>query len=318
MYYEVKGKIKGKDGEYGRRMVVMHNRSTGELISKTYSNSLTGDYVLKTATHEPVSITVYPEDGETTNAKIFDFVTPSKVIYDGVGIGVAGEPGFGVGVAPVTPPGFVPMDGFLDKFHENYGNYQYTDGSVMVWIPAFYYKWGTGENGVPLNSVDIKDKSLYASTALANADGYAFHRAFIDGGMEKTGVFVDKYLNSHNAESNCTSSKRYGVVLSGVTRYGTPTFSIFPGVNNLVHSAIDIAKKRGEGFFCNSRFIFAALSLLAHAHGKSSTSADYCAWFGVNNFPKGANESNRDFNDKKQHFYVKKFPTLRLQVEQMN
>ena len=62
-------------------------------------------------------------------------------------IGTPGELGFGVGVCPpeILPSGFTPMQGYNNPASENYGNYQFTDGSVMVWIPKFYYRmhaWG--------------------------------------------------------------------------------------------------------------------------------------------------------------------------------
>ena len=64
-------------------------------------------------------------------------------------IGVAGQAGFGVGVCPgPLPAGMGGLPDYQNVLSDNYGNYQYSDGSVMCWIPAFYYKWGTGANGV--------------------------------------------------------------------------------------------------------------------------------------------------------------------------
>jgi prepilin-type processing-associated H-X9-DG protein len=116
-------------------------------------------------------------------------------------IGMAGTAGFGVGICPPTdlPTGFTPLAGHADPTSGNYGNYVYADGSVMCWVPKFYYKIGTGANGFPVNWVDIKPASAYADTAAANAAGYALHRAFIDGGVEKSGFFFDKYPNSKAA-----------------------------------------------------------------------------------------------------------------------
>ena len=107
-------------------------------------------------------------------------------------IGVPGQQGFGVGIAPELPAGFVKLYGTDDPASDTYGNYQYSDGSVMVYIPAFYYKVGTGSNGLAINVVDVKPFSAYESVAAANAAGYALHRAFYNGGRIRPGVFVDK------------------------------------------------------------------------------------------------------------------------------
>ena len=203
-------------------------------------------------------------------------------------IGTAGGQGFGVGVCPgPLPSGMGALFGYSDPSSDNYGNYQYSDGSVMCWIPAFYYKWGTGANGVTLNQVVIKAFSEYADVATANAAGYALHRAFYDGGAVQPGVFVDKYLASYNAGT--ASSIKNGIVLTSANEQ----FSNLTGAPSDTHGgAIAAAKTRGSSFFCNSRFIFSALALLAYAHAQASTATTYCAWYNATyNFPKGNNNN---------------------------
>lgn len=211
-------------------------------------------------------------------------------------IGTPGAQGFGVGICPAPPAGMSRMAGTLDVASTNYGNYQYSDGSIMCWIPAFFYKWGTGANGLPINDVSIKPRHAFATVADANAAGFALHRAFYDGGAEKSGFFVDKYLWSNNggvassvAGANPISSAADHNPFSGLS--GAPA--------NAYYGAIAVAKTRGADFFCSSRFIFSALALLAYAHGRASQSATYCAWYHVtNNFPKGCNNNAlRDIND---------------------
>jgi len=53
-------------------------------------------------------------------------------------IGTPGQIGFGVGVCPsnILPANMTPLKGYQDPSSPNYGNYQYKDGSIMVWIPA--------------------------------------------------------------------------------------------------------------------------------------------------------------------------------------
>ena len=107
-------------------------------------------------------------------------------------IGIPGTAGFGIGICPlnILPSGFSKLSGTTNKYSDNYGNYQYADGSIMVWIPKFYYKIGTGANGLDVNVINIKGVYDFATRAAAEAQGYALHRAFIDGGVVKDGFFI--------------------------------------------------------------------------------------------------------------------------------
>ena len=208
-------------------------------------------------------------------------------------IGKPGTKGFGIGICRNLPSGFSKMTGTDDTASENYGNYQYTDGSVMCWIPAFYYKIGTGSNDLALNAVDIKDYIYYADVTTANTAGYALHRAFYNAGLVQTGVFVDKYQCSNNA--GIASSIKMGNPLSSALVHNP--FSGLTGLvvgDNILGGALKAAKTRGAKFFCNSRFIFSALALLSLAHAQAATSTTACAWYdaaGIINFPKGNNNN---------------------------
>ena len=113
-------------------------------------------------------------------------------------IGVAGEMGFGVGIYPYhNTPEFEalklqPMAFFEDKHNENYGNYIHENGSVMVFVPKFYYR--TGDERSPhfakygANCIDIASVYDFKDTEAAVLEGYRLHRAFIDGGEEKYGL----------------------------------------------------------------------------------------------------------------------------------
>lgn len=123
-------------------------------------------------------------------------------------IGVPGTAGFGVGICPSLPAGFTPLPGCTDPLSANYGNYQFSDGSIMVWIPAFYLRLGHAGNptyaAYGVNSLDIKPLSAYPTEAEANADGYYLHRAFVNAGANQLGFFRDKYdcsLNGNVASS---------------------------------------------------------------------------------------------------------------------
>lgn len=214
-------------------------------------------------------------------------------------IGMMGQLAFGVGICPaLLPAGMVELSGTRDSASDNYGNYQFSDGSIMVWVPAFYYKFGTASNGLALNDIDIKSFDAYTSVASANAAGYALHRAFYDAGAVQPGVFIDKYQCSNNA--GIASSIKNGNPLSSNVVHNS--FSGLTGAPaNAYHGALVAAKTRGTSFFCNSRFIFSALAMLAYAHGRAATATTWCAWYdaaGITNFPKGNNNNALgDVND---------------------
>ncbi len=220
-------------------------------------------------------------------------------------IGLAGQQGFGVGICPgPLPAGMAELAGTRDPASDNYGNYAYSDGSIMIWIPAFYYKIGTGTNGLALNIVDVQPFSAYADVAAANAAGYALHRAFYDGGAIQPGMFVDKYICSNNG--GIASSIKNGNPLSSNAAHNP-----FSGLNgapaNIYGGAIDAAKTRGANFFCNSLFIHKALSMLSLAHGQAATAATWCAWYdaaGITNYPKGCNNNALGDNDDASIAYI--------------
>lgn len=218
-------------------------------------------------------------------------------------IGRPGQQGFGAGICPAVPAGFAPMAGYADPSGDNYGNYQYTDGSVMVWIPAFYYRLNNAANptyaGHTINSVDVQPYSAFADVAAANAAGYALHRAFYDGGSIQPGFFVDKYKCSNN--SGTASSIKFGAPLSTHATDHNPIGALTGTPASNYGGCFAAAKTRGAAFFPATVFIRSALALLALAHGQAATTNAWCAWYdaaGTNNFPKGCNNNAlKDTND---------------------
>lgn len=222
-------------------------------------------------------------------------------------IGTPGEKGFGVGTCPVTdlPTGMTALSGTYDRYNDNYGNYQFTDGSIMVFVPKFYYRIASSSNPTyatyGVNSIEIKGADWFANTAEANDKGYALHRAFIDGGAEKNGFFVDKYICSKvaNGTGYTAASIKNGLPLSSAAAHNP--FSGLTGGADYHYSAIDLAHRRDgvDGavnassiFFCCSKFIYGALAMLSMAHGQAATSTTNCAWYHATyNYPKGCNNN---------------------------
>jgi len=214
-------------------------------------------------------------------------------------IGIAGRQGFGVGVCParLLPDGMTGLFGYTNPASDNYGNYQYADGSVMVWIPRFYYKITAGTN-----DIDIKGIDTYANETLANADDYALHRSFYDGGIEQQGFFIDKYMASKNAwgAGYIASSIKNGLPLSThadhnpIADLTAVTANAYYECINAAHArdGVDGAVNASSIFHCGSRFQVGALALLSLAHAQASTSTTYCAWYDATyNYPKGCNNN---------------------------
>jgi hypothetical protein len=237
--------------------------------------------------------------GTTFGAGPFAEVTASTVETFSGPIGIAGAQGFGVGVYPdVLPTDFSNLSGNEDPANANYGNYQYTDGSVMVFVPKFYYRIGSSSSPnfavYGSNAIDIADESVFSTTAAANTAGYALHRAFIDGGSEKLGFFIDKYLCSQNAGLTAGRSVQNGVPISLTTNTAYTRSGVMSGCTGILADAVVLSRARGTGFNTATIFMYSALALLSLAHGQAATGTANCAWFdagGVTNFPKGCNNS---------------------------
>ncbi len=232
-------------------------------------------------------------------------------------IGVAGGQGFGVGVYPgskaeLAAMGLTPLPGYDDPSHENYGNYQHTNQSIMCCVPAFCYRLGRSSapsysrDGV--NALEIKDASEFPQFKHNKAfsdgdadfgDGWILHRAFIDGGKMKSCFFMDKYLCSNNGNGQAASIKNADWLMcySMNASYSTKTM----GGDGCGYDAITFSRARGDHYSLTTVYQWSAMAMLSLAHGQAATSTSYCAWYDsahTTNFPKGATYSNRtDYND---------------------
>ena len=289
------GVLSGYDNYTRSGSLTLNNTTLGASVSTANSMfmkmNLFGLIVTKSALNDTQRLQCEKYLGRKINVPIYDPITAVD------SIGVPGEAFFGVGRVSRPPTGYTELLG-----NDNYGNYQYSDGSVQVCVPQFWERYGHVDNltyaTYGVNSVDIKPKGYFASEAIANAAGYALDRAFIDGNQHKLVVFVDKYMCSNNG--GIASSIKNGNPLSSAADHN-PFSGLTGAPSNTYGGAWQAAKTRGANFFVASRFIYAALALLSLAHGQAATSATNCAWYdatGVANFPKGCNNNAlRDAND---------------------
>lgn len=236
--------------------------------------------------------------------------TTATVATSTLSIGVAGTMNFGVGPSTenFSALGLSEMAGTNTAGHDEYGNYQHTNGSIMVHVPKFYYRIGDvsspryAQYGV--NCIDIVGTETFDTEAAANAGGYALHRAFIDGGAEKGGFFIDKYLCSSDVNDTAIAlSVKNGKAIS-LAQNTDATYSPssqIAGCTGILADSVILSRARGYGFNTASAFMYGALSILSLAHGQSATGTAACGWYDpalVTNFPKGNTGSNlKDASD---------------------
>jgi hypothetical protein len=138
-----------------------------------------------------------PPDASETEAGILELATDAEAVaqtkndvalvpsnlpdvlapYDPItynDIGRPGEMDFGIGICPTATltliSGMTGTTGHNQQGHANHGNYQYSDGSIMCWLPRCYYKVGTGLNGLAVNLFDVKSIYDYPDTEIAISD----------------------------------------------------------------------------------------------------------------------------------------------------
>ena len=201
-------------------------------------------------------------------------------------IGVMGAAGSGVGICPIAnlPAGFTALPGYTEPGHDNYGNYQFRDGSVMVYVPKYWYREGHVDNPTyavyGVNSVDIKGLETFTSTAEANAAGYALERMFIDGGIELPGKFVDKFANSINSlgTGHVASSIAFGKPISTASvhnpignltavRTAYPANKTISGATQASPCALTIT---GHGYITGQRIAIASVVGMTQLNGQSA------------------------------------------------
>ena len=295
---KIEGRAKKYDGT-AIDYVSIFNWVDGKCIEQVIPDA-TGAWEYDYFSDLEVGIT-YVADGcePITHGAYYFNATSDTVIND---IGVQGTVSFGIGITDNLPSGMSEMVGTTVNGHENYGNYQYSDGSVMCWIPMFYYRWAGADSPRAIkygaNSLDVKSKYDFDNVEAANAAGYAVHRAFYDNGQLKDGFFVDKYLCSNN---NSTASSIKNRIPLSSSSAAAPFSGLTGSPANNFAGAIDAVKTRGSEFFVTTLFVQKALSLLSTAQAQAATSVDDCAWYDpmdVTNYPKGSNNNALgDFDD---------------------
>lgn len=193
-------------------------------------------------------------------------------------IGAAGSIGFGVATMTdyeALQAGMTKMQGTDDVLSDSYGNFLDATGSVMVWVPKFYFKWDG-------NTLSISSSPLL---------GYALHRAFIDGGIEKSGFFFDKYQGG-NVNGILVSRRGLDPVSTSSTHNPIASINGCRGVGNYYKTAYYAVKSRGSSYHVPSLFQYNALALLAYAHGVASLSTSVCAYKDIAPYlPKGCNNN---------------------------
>lgn len=164
-------------------------------------------------------------------------------------IGTPGKTGFGVAAIKDKhmKDVWVKLEGHDVITSPNYGNVYDPKGSVMVWIPAFWFKW------TKKNKCKISNRPK---------DGYALHRAFIDNGKDQRGFFVDKYECGN--ENGVFQS---GKDLKPCSTHGSTSISNLANKPDSDYGGLYKAvKTRGPDHFLTTMFIRNALGMLSFAN----------------------------------------------------
>lgn len=235
-------------------------------------------------------------------------------------IGIAGQQGFGVGIyggdpADLTAMGLAPMEDCENPNSDNYGNYIHTNGSVMVFIPAFAIR--IGDASAPLYFKYGADTIEIGDVELNGKDGWAIPRGFYDGGKLHQGFFIDKYLCSKDPTGNWAISTFLSDPISLTVGFDArmkrrapekvpnEPSSTMPNCYGEVSDAITLSRARGGHYALVSCYQWAVISIVTQAHAQAATSVESCAWYdaaGVTNYPKGNNANTtslyKDVDDK--------------------
>ena len=190
------------------------------------------------------------------------------------------------------------MAGYDDRFSDNYGNYQATDGSIMCFIPAFCYR--SGYDIAPTKERDgLNALEITYDTSMEGRDGWVLHRAFWNGGQRICGFFIDKYLASKNSNNTSCISVKNGDPLTLCSNASYNGTSQLPDCNGYLYDAIVLGRKRGARYCCVSLFAYSAIAMLSLAHSQAcgEGNTEYCAWNDNNPWCKGNNNSLKDYYD---------------------
>lgn len=129
-------------------------------------------------------------------------------------IGTPGQIGFGVGVCPASllPSGFTPLKGYQDPSSPNYGNYQFTDGSIMVYIPQFYYRmhtWGA------ITGITKANPAVVTQVGHGYVNGDKIFIANVAGMTNVNNLFFTVTKIGDDSYSIGVNSSAYGAYSSG-------------------------------------------------------------------------------------------------------
>ncbi|MFA5285003.1 MAG: ubiquitin-activating E1 FCCH domain-containing protein [Smithellaceae bacterium] len=129
-------------------------------------------------------------------------------------IGTPGQLGFGVGVCPanILPAGMTPLKGYQDSASPNYGNYQFTDGSIMVYIPQFYYRMHTWGNITAITQANPA-KVTQAAHGYVNGDKIFINN--VAGMTQVNNLFYTVTKVNDNEYTIGVDSSGYGAYTSG-------------------------------------------------------------------------------------------------------
>lgn len=218
-----------------------------------------------------------------------------------------GEPGFGVGVAPLyllnkynLRP--VDPDNVANPNHNKFGNYKDEHDNILVWIPKLYFYYDNNPSVVALargKTYDDVDIWLLKASTI-NKPGYFLDRCFINAGKEIEGIFLDKYNISFSGDDLNLPRSVAGGIAGGKELITGKTVKLHDANDNTVqviapaednkHYLYNLPKNRGKDYSYADYFVYQLLHRIAiasyHGHILKGNESSHPWYSNYQNYPQ--------------------------------
>lgn len=211
---------------------------------------------------------------------------------------------------------------YIAMLQKNQGTTNLSDGeldALLPYVEVTKEQMKEAQRRSPHNAMVVAPSDMFANESDANSHGFYLMRGFIDGGQEQDGFFIANTITTL-AQSGIKSSRtalRCGSMSTSNDwslhrgNYQNTSSEELGGGGIFKNSNADnsnkgntksnfIARLNDTPYQCCSIFAWAVISVLSLIQGQYATDTAQCAWYDstlVHNYPKGINQSTRDYDD---------------------
>lgn len=206
---------------------------------------------------------------------------------------------------------------YIAMLQKNQGTTNLSDSeldALLPYVEVTKEQMKEAQRRSPHNAMVVAPSYMFTNEADANSHGFYLMRGFIDGGKEQDGFFISNTLTFLDQRSDYLTRKLGARTLdedvrwlyranttnsnTGVENDGWDSSFKAPKATNAKGNFISILE--GTPYQCCSIFAWAVISVLSLIQGQYATDTAQCAWYDstlVHNYPKGINQSTRDYDD---------------------